>query len=79
VQRRLTGCQFRFSLQEPRIAQSQLIRSATLKGATMSIWRWNSLIDSVAEPHQISLGEGNTPLIQSKSIGPQAGLSNLFF
>jgi threonine synthase len=45
----------------------------------MSIWRWNTLIDAVTAEHQITLGEGNTPLVQSKSIGPQAGLNNLHF
>ncbi|WP_417730635.1 pyridoxal-phosphate dependent enzyme [Rosistilla oblonga] len=29
--------------------------------------------------HDISLGEGNTPLVRSHRIGPELGLSNLFF
>lgn len=45
----------------------------------MSIWRWNSRIDAVPEAAQITLGEGDTPLLRSRSIGPAAGLPNLYF
>lgn len=45
----------------------------------MSIWQFHDLIVPVAEEHRVSLGEGNTPLIRSRRIGPAAGLSNLWF
>src|SRR5207249_3458412 len=45
----------------------------------MSIWHWADWMDLVPEAARISLGEGNTPLIRSRSIGPSAGLKNLFF
>lgn len=45
----------------------------------MSIWQFADLIVPVEERHRISLGEGNTPLIRSRSIGPSAGLNNLWF
>ena len=45
----------------------------------MSIWRWNSKIEPCPESSQITLGEGDTPLLRSRQIGPQAGLKNLFF
>lgn len=45
----------------------------------MSLWRWDSRIESVPESARISLGEGNTPLVRSRIIGPAAGLKNLFF
>lgn len=45
----------------------------------MSIWRWHELIDPVPPGFRISLGEGQTPLIRSRRIGPEAGLRNLFF
>lgn len=45
----------------------------------MSVWRFADGIDSVAPESRISLGEGNTPLLPSRSIGPQAGLRNLWF
>jgi threonine synthase len=45
----------------------------------MSIWRWADHWDAVPKSAQLSLGEGDTPLIRSRSIGPEAGLPNLFF
>lgn len=45
----------------------------------MSIWRHAELITPVAAEHRITLGEGNTPLIRSRRIGPEAGLRNLYF
>jgi len=45
----------------------------------MSLWRWNDRIQGVAESSRVSLGEGNTPLVRSRKIGPAAGLRNLFF
>ncbi len=45
----------------------------------MSFWRWNDRIDGVPESARVSLGEGNTPLVRSRKIGPAAGLKNLFF
>lgn len=45
----------------------------------MSLWEWSSAIAPVPPAARITLGEGNTPLIRSRSIGPKAGLDNLFF
>lgn len=45
----------------------------------MSIWRWADQWEPVSEASRLTLGEGNTPLVRSRSIGPQAGLQNLFF
>lgn len=45
----------------------------------MSIWRWADWLAPIAPEFRISLGEGNTPLVRSRSIGPKAGLRNLFF
>jgi len=44
----------------------------------MSIWRWTSAIDPVDEDARLSLGEGDTPLVRSRSIGPAAGLDRLW-
>ena len=44
----------------------------------MSIWRWADWITPVPEQHRTTLGEGNTPLVRSNSIGPAAGLDNLW-
>lgn len=43
------------------------------------MWQFNELMHPVAEAFRISLGEGNTPLVKSKAIGPAMGLKNLYF
>ncbi|MCA9078446.1 MAG: pyridoxal-phosphate dependent enzyme [Planctomycetaceae bacterium] len=45
----------------------------------MSIWKYADWIAPVDSHHRITLGEGNTPLVRSRSIGPNAGLPNLHF
>jgi threonine synthase len=45
----------------------------------MSIWRFRAWIDSVPPEFRVSLGEGNTPLVKSRRIGPSLGLANLYF
>jgi threonine synthase len=45
----------------------------------MTIWRWAKHFHDVPAKHRVSLGEGNTPLIRSRKIGPDAGLTNLYF
>ncbi len=45
----------------------------------MSIWQYADLITSIDPANRITLGEGNTPLVKSRRIGPEAGLSNLYF
>lgn len=45
----------------------------------MSVWTWAEAIEPVPPQHRLTLGEGNTPLVASRSIGPRAGLSGLHF
>jgi threonine synthase len=45
----------------------------------MTIWRWTTGFDTVPTDAQVSLGEGDTPLIRSRRIGPQSDLENLYF
>lgn len=45
----------------------------------MSIWKFADRLPAPAEAHRLSLGEGDTPLIRSRAIGPVLGLRNLFF
>lgn len=45
----------------------------------MSIWRWADWFRDVPAEARLSLGEGETPLLRSRRIGPAAGLKNLFF
>lgn len=45
----------------------------------MSIWKYADWITPIDPENRITLGEGQTPLVKSRRIGPQAGLSNLYF
>lgn len=45
----------------------------------MSIWRFAEQMTPIAPEYRITLGEGNTPLVHSRSIGPKAGLTQLLF
>jgi threonine synthase len=44
------------------------------------IWKWADRLGDVPEAsHRITLGEGGTPLIRSRRIGPDVGLTKLYF
>lgn len=43
------------------------------------LWRFAKYLDTVPEHARQTLGEGNTPVIRSRRLGPAAGLKNLFF
>jgi len=45
----------------------------------MSIWRWANYFSQTPEIHRITLGEGDTPLLRSRTFGPARGMNNLFF
>ncbi|MFM8494053.1 MAG: pyridoxal-phosphate dependent enzyme [Planctomycetia bacterium] len=45
----------------------------------MSVWRFAERIAPVPPESHITLGEGNTPLIESRMIGPRAGIGRLLF
>ncbi len=45
----------------------------------MTIWRYADWIDPVPKECRITLGEGDTPLVRSRRIGPSLGLQSLFF
>ena len=43
------------------------------------IWRYEQLLPKIEKKHRLTLGEGNTPLVKSRSIGAQLGISSLYF
>ncbi|MDC0935293.1 pyridoxal-phosphate dependent enzyme [Pirellulales bacterium] len=45
----------------------------------MSIWKYMDRFSSISAEHQLTLGEGSTPLVRSRSIGPKMGLKRLYF
>ncbi|MCI5957644.1 MAG: pyridoxal-phosphate dependent enzyme [Clostridiales bacterium] len=44
-----------------------------------SIWRYRDLFPPVSPCNIVSLGEGGTPLIKSRHLGPSLGIENLYF
>jgi threonine synthase len=44
-----------------------------------SIWRYRDFFPAVQDKNIVSLGEGGTPLIKSKFLGPALGVENLYF
>lgn len=45
----------------------------------MSIWRWADRLDPIPAHARVTLGEGDTPVVRSRRIGPAAGLDHLYF
>ena len=43
------------------------------------LWRYADWIAPVSPSARLTLGEGNTPLVRSRRLGPSVGLKNLFF
>lgn len=43
------------------------------------IWKYSQLLPPVEESCKLTLGEGGTPLVRSKRLGPAMGLHNLHF
>jgi threonine synthase len=45
----------------------------------MSVWRFADRIAPTPSAARVTLGEGDTPLVESMAIGPQAGIGRLLF
>ena len=54
-------------------------RPADLAGRTPGVWRWREVLPVAPGEEPLSLGEGGTPLLLSRSIGPALGLPRLAF
>lgn len=44
-----------------------------------SIWRYRDFMPPVDDKHIVTLGEGGTPLVRSKYLGPALGVEELYF
>lgn len=44
-----------------------------------TIWKYQTHLPVVEPSHRVLLGEGNTPLVRSRSIGAALGVDNLYF
>ena len=45
----------------------------------MTIWSYGDRFTETPQEHRLTLGEGATPIVRSRSIGPATGLGQLFF
>lgn len=43
------------------------------------LWRFAEWFDPIPDAARITLGEGNSPIVRSRRLGPSVGLKNLFF
>ena len=43
------------------------------------MWQYQEYLPPIKDKQLISIGEGNTPLVKSRYIGPSLGLQNLYF
>lgn len=54
-------------------------RDVMLRYERGSIWRYRDFFPPVRDEHIVTLGEGGTPLIHSRYLGPSLGMKNLYF
>jgi threonine synthase len=54
-------------------------RPGAIVSRRRDVWRWREVLPISPEEEPLSLGEGGTPLVASRSIGPALGLSRLSF
>ena len=60
-------------------ALSRRWRPADLTGRAPGVWRWREVLPIEPGEEPLTLGEGGTPLLRSRSIGPALGMPRLAF
>ncbi len=58
-------------------ARQQIDREA-IKNRPRGMWRWRELLPVIDSDNQVSLGEGDTPLLHLPRLGAHLGLDHLF-
>ena len=58
---------------------ARVIGPEVLSRRTGSMWKYVELLPVQHESHIVTLSEGDTPLLRSKTIGPSLNLPNLYF
>jgi threonine synthase len=54
------------------------VRRDQIAGRPRGMWRWHEMLPACDEQNQVSLGEGDTPLLQIDFIASELGLKNLY-
>ena len=69
-----------FSVSEGPLSNASVVGfTVWVLESSMSIWKYSPWLTSVPNDCRITLGEGETPILRSRRIGPSVGLKNLFF
>src|SRR5687767_5511342 len=55
------------------------LRREDLPGRRSDLWRWREVLPIAPGEEPLTLGEGGTPLLASRAIGPGLGLAQLSF
>jgi len=81
IREKLTLCPKCGGLMEVKYSITELKKSADLFKEYIpgSIWRYRNFYPQISDESIVSLGEGGTPLLKSKYIGPSLGIENLYF
>jgi threonine synthase len=56
----------------------QTLKQETILNRPRGIWRWRELLPVNYESNFLTLGEGNTPMLQMKNIGKSLGMKQLY-
>src|SRR5204863_3709124 len=56
----------------------KMVTPGEIEQRPKTIWRWRELLPVRDPQYQLSLGEGETPLIFAPRLGARLGLENLF-
>lgn len=81
LRRQVNLCPHCGGLLEVQYDMEGLKRSADLfrSYTRNSIWRYRDFMPPVADQNIVTLGEGGTPLVKSRYLGPSLGVENLYF
>lgn len=81
LRRQVNLCPHCGGLLEVQYDMEGLKRSADLfrSYTRSSIWRYRDFMPPVADQNIVTLGEGGTPLVKSRYLGPSLGVENLYF
>lgn len=67
-------CQFPLEVCYEALRGDRMVEAVGKQG----IWRYGPLLPTLLEKEEVSLGEGNTPLLHARRLGERIGLPNLF-
>jgi threonine synthase len=58
---------------------SQIMTKDMLKDRPSSMWKYKEVLPVINDENIVTLGEGDTPLLESKKLGTDLGCTNIYF